>query len=67
MISPENRGTHLSIDEVALSQGKLYAFLSNKAGKGKKGTLSKDILRVTQRIPFESRKSNVVKLSSYSF
>jgi transposase len=32
-------GTHLSIDEVALSQGELYTILTNKKFKGKKGSL----------------------------
>nr|WP_246253127.1 transposase [Flavobacterium collinsii] len=32
-------GTHLSIDEVALSQGELYTILTNKKFKGKKGCL----------------------------
>ena len=32
-------GTHLSIDEVALSQGELYTIVTNKKFKGKKGSL----------------------------
>jgi transposase len=32
-------GTHLSIDEVALSQGELYTIVTNKKYKGKKGSL----------------------------
>lgn len=32
-------GTHLSIDEVALSQGELYTIVTNKKFKGKKGAL----------------------------
>jgi transposase len=32
-------GTHLSIDEVALSQGELYTIVTNKQSKGKKGSL----------------------------
>lgn len=32
-------GTHLSIDEVALSQGELYTIVTNKKFKGKKGCL----------------------------
>ncbi|MGL1889684.1 MAG: transposase [Reichenbachiella sp.] len=32
-------GTHLSIDETALSQGELYTIVTNKAGKGMKGSL----------------------------
>jgi transposase len=32
-------GTHLSIDEVALSQGELYTIVTNKKANGKKGSL----------------------------
>lgn len=39
LIFPENMGTHLSIDEVALSQGELYTIVTNKKAKGKKGAL----------------------------
>lgn len=39
ILYPENIGTHLSIDEVALSQGELYTILTNKKFKGKKGAL----------------------------
>lgn len=35
----KNIGTHLSIDETALSQGELYTVLTNKAAKGKKGAI----------------------------
>lgn len=64
MIFPENLGEYLSLDEVALSQGELYTFLTNKKGKGKKGslvacikgTLSKDIIAVIERLPLEARK-----------
>jgi len=67
MVFPENIGPYLSIDEVALSKGELYTFLTNKAGKGKKGTLvasiqgtlSKDIIKVLKMIPIELR--NTVK------
>ena len=39
IIYPENIGTHLAIDEVALSQGELYTIVTNKKAKGKKGSL----------------------------
>ncbi|GGZ32380.1 hypothetical protein GCM10007049_27310 [Echinicola pacifica] len=39
ILFPENVGTHLSIDETALSQGELYNVVTNKAAKGKKGSL----------------------------
>lgn len=64
MIFPENIGEYLSIDEVALSQGELYTFVTNKNGKGKKGTmvasikgtLSSDIVQVLEKLPLSSRK-----------
>ena len=39
LIFPENLGNRLSIDETALSNGELYTILTNKAAKGKKGTI----------------------------
>jgi len=39
IIYPENIETHLSIDEVALSQGKLYTILTNKKFQGKNGSI----------------------------
>jgi hypothetical protein len=33
-------GTHLSIDEVALSQGELYTIVTNKKAKGKNGSVA---------------------------
>ena len=39
LLFPENIGPYLSIDEVSLSQGDLYTFVTNKAGKGKQGSL----------------------------
>jgi len=64
MLFPDNIGEHLSIDEVSLSQGELYTFVTNKNGRGKKGTLvasirgtlSSDIVKVLNRIPLASRK-----------
>lgn len=57
-------GEYLSIDEVSLSQGELYTFVTNKSGRGKKGTLvasikgtlSKDITDVLKKLPLETRK-----------
>ena len=54
-------GEYLSIDEVSLSQGELYTFVTNKAGKGKKGTmvasikgtLSKDIITVLEKLKLD--------------
>jgi len=64
MLFPENIGEYISIDESSLSQGELYTFVTNKNGKGKKGTLiasirgtlSKDISDVLELIPLEQRK-----------
>ncbi len=64
MLFPENVGEFMSIDEVSLSQGELYTFITNKRGRGKKGTLvasikgtrAKDIVEVLKKIPLESRK-----------
>jgi len=58
-----NMGEHLSIDEVSLSQGELYTFVTNKAGHGKKGTLvasikgtrSQDMIRILEKLPLEQR------------
>ncbi|MFV0376590.1 MAG: transposase, partial [Mangrovibacterium sp.] len=59
-----NLGTHLSLDETALSQGELYTVLTNKAAKGKKGTLvamikgtnSQTVRAVLEKIPLRKRK-----------
>lgn len=64
MIYPDNIGEHLSIDEVSLSKGELYTFVTNKSGRGKKktivasikGTKSQDIIEVVNKIPLEKRK-----------
>ena len=64
MIFPQNMGEYLSIDEVSLSQGELYTFLTNKKGRGKngtlvasiKGTLSKDIIAVLEMLPLTQRR-----------
>jgi transposase len=63
MLFPENIGTKLSIDETALSNGELYTVVTNKAGKGQKGTLvaiiegtqSDNIIKVLEGIPEEDR------------
>ena len=59
----ENLGSHLSIDEVALSQGELYTVLTNKTAKGKKGSIvaivsgtkSEEVIEVLRKIPYEKR------------
>ncbi|WMJ72927.1 transposase [Cytophagaceae bacterium ABcell3] len=63
LVFPDNIGEHLSIDEVALSKGELYTFVTNKNGRGKrgslvasvKGTLSANIIQVLEKIPLEQR------------
>ncbi len=63
LLFEENIGAYLSIDEVSLSKGELYTFLTNKSGKGKKGTLvacikgtlSKDIIEVLEKISIGKR------------
>jgi len=63
MLFPDNVGSDLSIDEVALSKGELYTIVSNKSGKGKKGTLvaciagtkAETIIKTLKRIPTAKR------------
>lgn len=63
LVFPENIGPHLSIDELSLSKGELYTFLTNKDGKGKMGTLvavimgtkADDIEAVLEKISIEKR------------
>jgi len=63
MLFPENMRAFLSIDEVSLSQGELYTFVTSKNSKGKKdilvacikGTKALDIIEVLQRIPLKAR------------
>jgi len=64
MIFPNNISEYLSIDEVSLSKGELYTFVTNKKGKSKqatmlaciKGTRSVDIIKVLEMISLVSRK-----------
>ena len=39
LVFPQNVGRHLSLDEVAISQGELYTVLTNKARHGRHGAL----------------------------
>jgi transposase len=63
LLFPENIGTSLSIDEVSLSKGELYTFVTNKDGKGKQGTIvaciegtkAQDIRSVLEKIPIDKR------------
>ena len=61
----QNVGPSLSIDEVALTQGELYTVVTNKSGKGQKGTLvamisgtvSDRVIEVLKKIPKRNRYS----------
>ena len=63
MLFPDNISDHLSIDEVSLSKGELYTFVTNKKGRSKQGTMvacikrtrSQDIINVLEKLPLESR------------
>lgn len=63
ILFPNNIGPYLSIDETSLSNGELYTILTNKAGKGRKGTLiamiegteSANVITVLDRIPDKAR------------
>jgi len=63
MLFPENIGEYLSIDELSLSKGELYTFVTNKKGKSKQGTMiasikgtrSEDIINVLEKLPLVSR------------
>ena len=58
----DNIGSHLSLDETALTNGELYTILTNKAGKGKKGTLiamvegtgAEKVIGILNRLPEEA-------------
>lgn len=59
VLYPDNLGSQLSLDETCLSNGELYTVLTNKAAKGRKGSLvamirgtqSDQIIEVLERIP----------------
>ena len=61
LVFPENIGEHLSIDETSLSNGELYTLVTNKAGKGRKGTIvaivsgteSEKVIEALERMPEE--------------
>jgi transposase len=63
ILSPDNIGPYLSLDETALSNGELYTVLTNKEGKGKKrtliamieGTEADKVIAVLNRIPEKAR------------
>ncbi len=59
----ENLGTHLSLDETALSQGELYTVITNKEAKGRKGALvamikgprNQTVRSILEKIPLRKR------------
>lgn len=63
ILFPENIGENLSLDETSLSNGELYTVLTNKAGKGKKGSLvamvegtsSASVINILSKIPLKQR------------
>ena len=63
LIFPENIGKRVSIDETAFSNGDLYTIITNKAAKGKegsliaiiKGTKSEDVINILNKIPEKLR------------
>jgi transposase len=64
LLFPENIGKRLSIDEVALSQGELYTIVTNKAAKGRagsivaitQGTKAADVIKNLSQIPHHQRR-----------
>jgi transposase len=64
VLYPHNLGEYLSIDEVALSKGELVTIVTNKAGKGKRGSVvaiiqgvrKEEITKVLAKIPLAERK-----------
>ncbi|MDG5801072.1 transposase [Marinilabiliaceae bacterium ANBcel2] len=65
IVYPKNLGPYLTIDETALSNGELYTIITNKARKGKKGTIvgmfkgtqSNDIIKlILEHYPAQQRK-----------
>ncbi len=63
MLFPQNLGPHLSIDEVAVTNGELWTTLTNKAARGKKGALvamiqgtkASDMAHVFEKLPAGAR------------
>jgi transposase len=63
LVFPQNIGSHLSIDETAITKGELYTILTNKHAKGGKGSLvgmvegvkAMDIASILGNIPLKER------------
>jgi len=65
LLYEQNIGSHLSLDETSISNGELYTILTNKAAKGRKGSIAaickgtrtEDIVNVFKRIsPIERQR-----------
>ncbi|HEY1056166.1 MAG TPA: transposase, partial [Emticicia sp.] len=64
LLFPENIGKYLSIDETSLSDGELYTILTNKAAKGRKGSIiaiilgtkAETVIDILRKIPVNVRK-----------
>ena len=50
ILFPDNFGQDMSLDETCLSNGEVYTILTNKAGKGRKGTLAAMIRGVIRKM-----------------
>ncbi len=63
LVFPKNIGKRLSIDETSLSNAELYTVLTNKSGKGRKGTIvamvagtkAETVIAIIEKIPFKAR------------
>ena len=63
LLFAKNIGKRLSIDETSLSNGELYTILTNKAAKGKKGTIvamvagtkAETVIAIIEKIPLKQR------------
>ena len=65
LVFPENIGKRLSIDETSLSNCELYTIVTNKSGKGRKGTIvpivagtkAETVIAILEKIPLKLRNS----------
>ncbi|WP_445438678.1 ISAon1 family transposase [Dyadobacter crusticola] len=63
LVYPENVGPYLSIDETSLSNGELYTIVTNRAAKGRKGSLlamvkgtqAASVIEILRKIPKRTR------------
>ena len=70
LLFENNIGESLSVDETCLSSGEVYTFLTNKAGKGRKGTLvavvkgtkAEDVIQVLKKTD-QSRQEKVKEIT----